>query len=129
MIAIRFFLLLLLTLSTAAVAEDLCLEDLGCRRFTGVGLGVVRDDDKRPTAIKQVVAMRAAKLEAVRSLAEQIHGIKIATKSDITTSQLIGDRANMETSSVLHGVRFVKVEPIQLGIYQAVAEVDYYWQQ
>jgi hypothetical protein len=126
--AIRIFLLFL-ALNTSVAAEDICLVDLGCQRFTGVGLGVVRDDDKRPTAIKQVVAMRAAKLEAVRSLAEQIHGIKIATKSDMTTSQLLGDRANMETSSVLHGVRFVKVEPIQPGIYQAVAEIDYYWQQ
>ena len=126
----RFFYLLglLCTLPVTSWATDSCLEDLGCRRYTGVGLGVVRDDDKRPFAVKQMVAMRAAKLEAVRSLAEQVHGIKIASRSDVTTSQLLSDRVDVETSSVLYGVRFVKVEPVQQGIYQAVVELDY-WQQ
>lgn len=124
---IRHLLLAALLLGHSAVfAVDICIDDMGCRRFTGVGLGVVRDDDRRPDNVKQLVAIRAAKLEAVRSLAEQIHGIKVTSKSDLTSSQLLSDRSSMETFAVLHGVRFVKVEPIQPGVYQALAEVDYY---
>lgn len=124
---VRHLLLILLLMShTAAFAVDICIDDMGCRRFTGIGLGVVRDDDRRPDTVKQLVAIRAAKLEAVRSLAEQIHGIKVTSKSDLTSSQLLSDRSSMETFAVLHGVRFVKVEPIQPGVYQALAEIDYY---
>ena len=87
-------------------------------------MGVVRDDDLRPMSVKQVMAIRAAKLEAVRSLVEQIHGINFASKSDMVTSQLLNDRLSVDSNGSLQGVRFVKVEPIGPGIYQAVAEID-----
>lgn len=118
--------LLLVTLLVAqfglAVA---CDEEEGCRKYTGIGLGVIREDDSRPMSVKQVVAIRAAKLEAVRSLVEQIFGINVASKSDMLTAQLINDRATLDSAANLKGVRFVKVEPLQPGIYQAVAEVEY----
>ena len=42
--------------------------------MTGVGLAAVRPDDERPHNLKQLAAIRAAKLEAIRSLAEQVQG-------------------------------------------------------
>ena len=70
------FRLLLLGLSAAlfvssAAADGPCWADERCVRITGVGLAAVRPGDERPHNLKQLAAIRAAKLEALRSLAEQ----------------------------------------------------------
>lgn len=109
---------------SGAFAAEQCWEDNRCIRITGVGLGAVRVDDERPHNLKQIAAMRAAKLDAVRSLAEQVKGIRLRSASQSVSSELNVDRVVTESEAVLKGVRFVKVEPIQPGLYQAVAEID-----
>ena len=80
------FRLLMLGLSAAlfvgnAVADGPCWADERCVRITGVGLAAVRPDDERPHNLKQLAAIRAAKLEAIRSLAEQAHGVTLQSRS------------------------------------------------
>lgn len=107
-----------------AMAGEQCWEDNRCVRITGIGHGAVRPDDERPSTIKQLSAVRAAKLDAVRSIAEQVKGVRLQSRSHSQMSELLLDRVVAESDAVLKGVRFVKVEPIQPGIYQAVAELD-----
>lgn len=109
---------------TGAMAAEQCWEDNRCQRITGIGLGAVHADDDRPHNLKQLSAMRAAKLDAVRSLAEQVKGIRLKSFSQSAMAELNADRVVAESEALLKGVRFVKIEPIQPGIYQAVAEID-----
>jgi len=109
---------------SGAMAAEQCWEDNRCIRVTGIGLGAVRPDDERPHNMKHMAAMRAAKLDAMRSLAEQVKGIRLRSTSSAVSSELSMDRIVTESEAVLKGVRFVKVEPIQPGLYQAVAEID-----
>lgn len=115
---------LLLSATPVAHAGENCWEDDHCLRLTGVGLGAVRSDDDRPLTLKHLAAMRAAKMDAVRSLAEQAKGIRVQSRSYSTSSELAADRIVMQTDGVLKGVRFLKMESIEPGIYQAVAEMD-----
>ena len=116
--------LLLALAAQAALADESCWADTRCIRVTGVGLAAVRPDDERPHNLKQLAAIRAAKLEAIRSLAEQVQGVTLQARSQSDKSGLETDRIVVESEATLKGVRFVRVEPVEPGIYQAVAELD-----
>ena len=119
-----------------AVADGPCWADERCVRITGVGLAAVRlrlagsapfavrPDDERPHNLKQLAAIRAAKLEAIRSLAEQAHGVTLQSRSQSEKSEMGTDSIVVESGATLKGVRFIRVEPVEPGIYQAVAELD-----
>ena len=72
----------------------------------------------------QLAAIRAAKLEAIRSLAEQAHGVTLQSRSQSEKSEMGTDSIVVESGATLKGVRFIRVEPVEPGIYQAVAELD-----
>lgn len=110
--------------SPFAKIQGSCFEEDGCRRYTGVGLGVVRDDDKRPVALRQLVAIRAAKLDALRSLTEQIKGVQVASQSEVVSSELTSDKISSQSQGSLQGVRFVNVKPLDDKTYQAIVELD-----
>ena len=123
------FRLLMLGLSAVllvnnAVADGPCWADERCVRITGVGLAAVRPDDERPHNLKQLAAIRAAKLEAIRSLAEQAHGVTLQSRSQSEKSEMGTDSIVVESGATLKGVRFIRVEPVEPGIYQAVSELD-----
>lgn len=109
---------------SANSVADTCIEETGCRRFTGVGVSIVRHEDPRPESVKQLLAIRAARVEAIRSLAEQILGVTVQGESAVNASEIVSDKFTANTQGLLNGVRFVKVEPVQPGVYQAVVEID-----
>lgn len=109
---------------SSAAADGPCWADERCVRITGVGLAAVRPDDERPHNLKQLAAIRAAKLEAIRSLAEQAHGVTLQSRSQSEKSEMGTDSIVVESGATLKGVRFIRVEPVEPGIYQAVAELD-----
>ena len=109
-----------------AVGAEYCWEAEGCTRYTGVGLAAVRAGDESSFNQRQLTAIRAAKLDALRSLAEQAKGIQLQTQSASVASELVNDRVDTTISTTLSGVRYVKVNAIQPGIYQAVVEMDVY---
>ena len=117
-----------LLFSSHLMACDDC-DDIALTRYTGVGMAAVRPDDPRPLVVKQLMAIRAAKLEALRSLAEQTKGVTLTSKSEVAGSSLVSDRIAVESQTVLQGVRFIKVEPLENGVYKAIAEIDLYAEQ
>lgn len=109
-----------------ALAVESCWESEGCQRITGIGFGVVDRRDDRPEQLKHIAAIRAAKVDAMRALAEQVKGVRMRSISQTGQGELTGDRVVAETETLLRGVRFVKVEPIEIGLYQATVELDFY---
>ena len=112
--------------SLNAFGAEYCWQAEGCTRFTGVGLAAVHAGDESSFNQRQLAAIRAAKLEALRSLAEQAKGIRLQAQSASIASDLVTDRVDTSIDTTLSGVRYVKVDPIQPGIYQAVVEMDVY---
>lgn len=118
--------LAMIFISLNAIGAEFCWEAEGCTRFTGVGLAAVRAGDESSFNQRQLAAIRAAKLDALRSLAEQAKGIRLQTQSANVASELVNDRVDTSLDTTLTGVRYVKVDAIQPGIYQAVVEMDVY---
>ena len=109
-----------------AFGAEYCWEAEGCTRFTGVGLAAVHAGDEASFNQRQLMAIRAAKLDALRSLAEQAKGLRLQAQSASVSADLVNDRVDTTIDTTLSGIRYVKVDPIQPGIYQAVVEMDVY---
>lgn len=112
--------------SLNAFGADYCWQAEGCTRFTGVGLAAVHAGDESSFNQRQLLAIRAAKLDALRSLAEQAKGLRLQAQSATVATDLVNDRVDISIDTTLSGVRYVKVAAIQPGIYQAIAEMDVY---
>lgn len=106
-------------------AED-CTLTGACQRVYGVGHGIVDEDPSRPLLERQLEAIRAARVDALRALAEQARGVRIESVSQGETHRLSGDKAVVRVDTQLQGVRYLKVEPVQPGLYQAIVEMDVY---
>jgi hypothetical protein len=115
-----------LIFSVNALSAEYCWDSDGCTRVTGVGHGAVNAGDSTTFNQRQLMAIRAAKLDALRSLAEQVREFRLQSQSNTIASSLVDDRVETNIDTKLRGIRYVKVEPIQPGIYQAVAEMDIY---
>lgn len=109
----------------ALAAED-CTLSGACQRVYGVGHGIVDEDNGRPLLERQLEAIRAARVDALRALAEQAKGVRIESISHGAAHRLSEDKALVRVETQLQGVRYLKVEPIQPGLYQAVVEMDVY---
>ena len=127
MMRIRLSACLALTfVNLNAFGAEYCWQAEGCRRFTGVGLAAVHAGDESSFNQRQLMAIRAAKLDALRSLAEQAKGLRLQAQSASVSADLVNDRVDTSIDTTLSGVRYVKVDSLQPGIYQAVVEMDVY---
>ena len=119
-VALAVFLAMLGNITYA----DECNEENRCIRIIGIGLAAVREDADTSWAERRVVAVRAAKLDALRSIAEQVNGVKFQSVSQYGMARLGADRFSVSSAGNIRGVKFVRVEPLEEGIYQATAEMD-----
>ena len=127
--SIRLSLTLLLSLACLlgcrfAYADAFCFSDQGCQRIAAIGHGLISEDSGQPLAQRQLLAIRAAKVDALRALAEQVRGLRIQSETSSDGYGAVSDRIQTHLDTVLHGIRYVKVEPVDAGIYQALVEID-----
>lgn len=115
-------LLAAIGMADVSIAES-CWEEQRCVKVTGIGLGAISDDGEVPLNAKQIAAIRAAKIDALRSISEQIKGVKVTSLSQTSSNGRGFDRVTASSESTLVGVTFVKIEPLAPGIYQATAEM------
>lgn len=107
-------------------ATEDCTLSGACQRVYGVGHGIVDEDISRPLLERQLEAIRAARVDALRALAEQAKGVHVESVSQGDANRLSADKAFVRVDTQLQGVRYLKVEPVQSGLYQAIVEMDVY---
>jgi hypothetical protein len=107
-------------------ATEDCTLSGACQRVYGVGHGIVDEDNSRPLLERQLEAIRAARVDALRALAEQAKGVRVESVSQGEANRLLADNAFVRVDTQLQGVRYLKVEPLQSGLYQAIVEMDVY---
>lgn len=73
---------------------------------------------------RRLLAMRAARLEAMRDLTEQIHGIRISSDSLVRDAVLRNDSLAAHVQGTLYGARTVSIEPKGEDGYSVVLELD-----
>ena len=92
--------------------------------ITGVGFSAVSIQPGKSLNQKRIMAIKAARLDALRQLTEQIHGIQISGSTKIAEAIVQSDTLRADIQGVLLGARTVKIEPSSSDTYEVVVEID-----
>ena len=92
--------------------------------ITAVGYAVVSTQPGKNIAQKRLMAIRAARMSAMRELAEQIHGIKIDSSTTVIDLVTQNDTFRAMVQGTIRGARTVRINPTGEDTYETVLEVD-----
>src|SRR5210317_879080 len=96
----------------------------GQMRLSAVGFSSVSIQPSKNINQRRLMAMRAAKLDAYRSLTEQIHGIRVEGETTIGEAVLTSDKLAAALNGLIIGARTVKIEPTSNDTYQVELAVS-----
>jgi len=88
------------------------------------GYGVVAAQGAVSLDQAKLLAMRAAKVDAYRNLAERLQGLRVNSSSNAAAFASQGDAVQTSAEYFLRGARVVSIAPVRDGIYEAVVELD-----
>jgi len=92
-------------------------------KITGIGYGAESTYQAYTPGQRRLMAIRSSKLDAYRSLAEQIYGIKIDSNTSVATLTAKNDSFRARVNAVVRGARLVSVTPMADNNYETVLEV------
>lgn len=87
------------------------------------GSGLEPSDPNMSQAEKALMAKRAAKLDALRNLAEQVYGVKITSDSYVRDFVLQSDDTRSRVNTFVQGARVVSEQQMPDGSYQVEVEL------
>ena len=92
--------------------------------LSAVGYAVVSSQPGRTDAQKRLMAIRSARMAAMRELAEQIHGIKIDSSTTVIDLVTQNDTFRTMVQGTIRGAKTVRINPTGDDTYETVLEVD-----
>lgn len=90
----------------------------------GRGLSQVSKQPGASTNQRRLLAIRAARLEALRDLTEQVHGISIDSETTVAKAMVSADRLRGIVSGEIRGARTVRITPKGSDGYEVVMSLD-----
>lgn len=76
-------------------------------------------------AQQKLMAMRAAKLDAYRSLAEQVYGFRLSGSTTISAFASQNDYVRVHVDAYVRGARVVEVKQLSDGSWEARVEAEF----
>ena len=92
--------------------------------LTAVGYAVVSSQPGRSQAQKRLMAIRSARMSAMRELAEQIHGIQVDSNTTVIDLMVQNDTFRAVVKGVIRGAKTVRINPTGNDTYETVLEID-----
>jgi hypothetical protein len=92
--------------------------------INGVGYAIVSVQPGKNLNQRRLLAIQVARAEAMRNLAEQIHGLNVDGKTSIAEAVLQSDTLRTAVSGTIRGARTVKIAPKGSDTYEVRLEVD-----
>lgn len=92
-------------------------------KISGIGYGTASTYEGYTEGQKRLMAIRSSKLDAYRSLAEQLFGIKIDSNTSVSTLMAKNDNFRARINAVVRGARVVSITPMPDDNYETVLEV------
>ena len=81
--------------------------------------------DRIATAQRKLLAMRAARLDAYRAMAEQVYGLRIEGGSTVGSLALKDDGFKVYIDAFIRGARVTNVAQRDDGTFEATVEMDF----
>ena len=92
--------------------------------LTAVGYAVTSTQPGRNDAQKRLMAIRSARMAAMRDLAEQIHGLKVDSSTTVIDLIVQNDTFRGMVNGTIRGARTVRINPTGSDTYEVVLEID-----
>ena len=92
--------------------------------LTATGYAVVSTQVGQNIEQRRLMAIRSARMSAMRELAEQIHGIKVDSNTTVIDLMVQNDTFRGIVSGVIRGARTVRINPTGSDTYETVLEID-----
>lgn len=73
---------------------------------------------------QKLMAMRAARVDAYRNLAEQVNGFKISGNTTVAAMAAQNDQIRSSVDAYIRGARLITIQPVSDGIYEATVEME-----
>ncbi len=100
------------------------------KTISAIGYGTVEKSDRYSRSQIKLMAMRASKMDAYRSLAEQLNGIQLRGQTTVGDAQVTHDNYQIYLNAYLRGARVKRTSAIGSDIYagddtfETVVELD-----
>ena len=98
-------------------------EESSSVNLTGVGYGTESSYEGHTDGQRRIMAIRAAKVDAIRTLAEQAYGVRVSGQTTVQAAMVQNDSARVYVDAFIRGARFVQVTSMAQGNYEATAEL------
>ena len=92
--------------------------------LTATGYAIVSTQPGQNVEQRRLMAIRAARMSAMRELAEQIHGLKVDSNTTVIDLMVQNDTFRGIVSGVIRGARTVRINPTGTDTYETVLEID-----
>ncbi|WP_333876617.1 LPP20 family lipoprotein [Methylobacter sp.] len=100
------------------------------KTISAIGYGTVEKSDRYSRSQIKLMAMRASKMDAYRSLAEQLNGIQLRGQTTVGDAEVTHDNYQIFLNAYLRGARVKRTSAIGSDIYagddtfETVVELD-----
>ena len=88
--------------------------------LTAVGYAVVSTQPGKSDAQRRLMAIRAARMAAIRELAEQIHGLQVDSNTTVVDLMVQNDTFRGVVTGIIRGARTVRINPTGSDTYEIV---------
>jgi hypothetical protein len=92
-------------------------------RISAIGYGTESLYEAYTPGQRRLMAIRASKLDAYRSLAEQINGVKVEGNTTVSAMAVKSDSFRARVNALVRGGRVISVTPMADNNYETVVEV------
>ena len=92
--------------------------------LSAVGYAVVSSQPGKSNAQKRLMAIRSARMAAMRELAEQIHGIQVDSNTTVIDLMVQNDTFRAVVKGLIRGAKTVRINPTGNDTYETVLEID-----
>jgi hypothetical protein len=100
-----------LTPRTAPRAARILSPQPQVTQFTGLGMSQVSTQPGKTLNEKRLMAIRAARMEALRDLTEQVHGIRLTSETTLRDQVLRSDYVRGIVEGEIRGARTLRITP------------------
>ena len=108
----------------AAINEVLDASVVEIPTISSIGYAVVSSQPGRSENQRRLMAIRSARMAAMRELAEQIHGLNVEGNTTVIDLMVQNDTFRGVVSGTIRGARTVRINPTGADTYEVVLEID-----
>jgi len=92
--------------------------------LTATGYAVISVQNSKNPAQQRLMAIRASKLDAFRTLTEQVYGQQLDASSTVADMVMVNDTFRTKVEGVVYGAQLVSITPVGDDTYETTLSLD-----